>query len=79
MNDLIVQFAILWGQEIGSAVFTKEIETSEILKAYDSEEVTNILSRWAEEYEAGDCDDTVCFFYEKLASLLNTEKETENE
>ena len=69
MNDLIVQFAMLWGETIGSASTPEEIERAEDMKQYDSEELLNLLSGWAEEYLSGDFDDTVDFFNNKVATL----------
>lgn len=73
MNDIIVQFAVLWGQFIGSAVFGYEVEEANKLKAYDSEELLKLLTIWAEEYESSDSDDTVDFFETKLDELLSNE------
>lgn len=72
MNDLIVQFARLWGQnEILPLCFTKEDEEkANILKSYDSEELKVILSEWAKEYlEDDDYFDIVDFFEMKLDKL----------
>ena len=77
LNDVVVQFAMLWGQTIGSAVFGAEVEVAEDMKQYDSEELLKLLSLWAEEYFAGDNEDTVEFFETKLDELypnLNTEE-----
>ena len=66
MNDIIVQFAILWGQTIGSAITPKEIEIAKDMKHYDSEELFHIFSKWAEEYISSNEEDTVAFFERQL-------------
>ncbi len=71
MNDIIVQFAVLWGIKIGSALSSKEQEIANEMKAYDSEELLNILSTWAEEYNKSDTEDTCEFFENKLTDLLH--------
>ena len=52
MNDVIVQFARLWGQRETLAVpFTEEEErVSEQLRSYDSDDCLKVLSAWAEEF-----------------------------
>lgn len=70
MNDVIVQFAILWGEYIGAACSPEELECAEEMKQYDSEELLNLFSAWASEYLAGDEEDTVVFFEKKLAGVL---------
>lgn len=80
VNDLIVQFARLWGQrEVLSLCYTKqEEEIAEELKAYNSEEMLKILSDWAEDYLEesrflleDETLDTVDFFEKKLADLIH--------
>lgn len=71
MNDIIVQFAILWGEHIGSALSSKELEISNEMKAYDSKEVLHLLSAWAEEYMHSEITDTVEFFDSKLTDLMH--------
>ena len=80
MNDVIVQFAVLWGQTIGSALSVKEIMLANEMKEYDSEELTQLLSVWATEYRNSDEEDTVEFFQQKLDSLAASfcTKETDN-
>ena len=74
MNDVIVQFAILWGEYIGAACSPEELECAERMKQYDSEELLNLFSAWATEYLKGDEEDTVDFFNVKLAHLLLEER-----
>ena len=71
MNDIIVQFAMLWGVTIGSALSSKEREIAEEMKTYDSEELLQILSGWAEEYAFANAEDTVEFFETKLTDLMH--------
>lgn len=71
MNDIIVQFAILWGIEIGSALSSKEQEVATEMKQYDSHEVLTILTGWAEEYVELNAEDTVEFFNTKLTDLMH--------
>lgn len=77
MNDIIVQFAVLWGINIGSPISFKEQEIASEMKTYDSEELLNILSEWAEEYLASNIEDTVEFFEKKLADLMHEQIESE--
>lgn len=80
MNDVIIQFARLWGQkEVLTLCYTKqEEEIAEELKTYDSEEMLKILTSWAEEYLneskfllEDEYLDTVEFFEKKLTDLLH--------
>lgn len=68
--DLVVQFAILWGENIGIAMMSHEEDTYKELQAYDSEELSNIFSEWADEYVNSDCDDSCDFFNDKFVSLM---------
>lgn len=71
MNDLIVQFAILWGEKMAGPCSSKEKEIVEEMKRYDSEELLSIFSAWAEEYNKTDAIDTIDFFEEKLTDLIH--------
>ena len=64
MNDVIVQFARLWGR------FKRNIRYSDMLKAYDSKEMLNVISGWAEDFLNSDEEDTCEFFYKKVETLL---------
>lgn len=79
MNDLIIQFARLWGQkEILVLGFTKEEEKiAEELKSYDSIEMRNLLQQWADEflYDNEDYEDTVEFFEEKINKMMKEKRE----
>ena len=72
MNDIIVQFAVLWGIKIGSALSTAEMELAKEMKAYDSEELLVLLSEWAKDLITSDEEDTVEFFEDKLKNFINT-------
>lgn len=41
------------------------------MKTYDSEELLNILSEWAEEYLTSNIENTVEFFEKKLTDLMD--------
>lgn len=60
--DVVVQFAVLWGMHIGSAITPKEIERAKKMKEYDSEELFELLKSWADEYSKSEEEDTVEFF-----------------
>ena len=70
MNDVIVQFAYLLGMTVGSARCAKEKAVAEKMADYNSEELLEILSGWAEAYFEGEETDTVSFFEEKIEDLL---------
>lgn len=74
MNDLIVQFAILWGTYIGSAIASYELKVQGLSKAYDSEEALAFFTNWACEYEDQEDLDVAEFFYTKLAELAEQEE-----
>lgn len=42
--DIIIQFAVLWGETIGSATTATEWEESKIMKEYDSEELLKLFT-----------------------------------
>ena len=71
MNDIIVQYAVLWGMKIGSAIGSKEREIAEEMKAYDSVELLEIFTGWAEEYFNSEIEDSVDFFEMKLTNLMH--------
>ncbi len=68
MNDVIIQFARLWGQN-EVLVLTKDEQIAEELKAWDSEELLSLLTKWAEEFLNSDEEDSVEFFDNKVAEL----------
>lgn len=74
-NDLVVQFAILWGTEIGLACLSPlspESEKGKEMKQWDSEELYQLFSSWKAEYLNQDAiEDSANFFYKKLAELLS--------
>ena len=75
MNNLIIQFAILWGEFIGGTVLSsKEMQLAEEMKQYDTEELADIFSDWAKEFLENDYitdSDSVEFFGEKLCELMH--------
>ena len=75
MNDVIIQFARLWGQTEVWRVSVKDEDISDELKGYDSEEMLALLTKWAEEFMAGDEEDTVVFFERKVAELIEQRQE----
>ena len=67
-NDLLVQFAVLWGNYIGSAHSSTDANK---MKQWDSEELLNLFSTWKNEYLSQDAiEDSVDFFNKKLSDLL---------
>ena len=72
MNDIIVQFARLWGQREAYQDTEEEVRAAEELKAYDSQECLALLTIWAKEYLDSDNTerDTCVFFNEKVDALV---------
>ena len=70
-NDLIVQFAILWGETIGGAYTGFECMRAKEMKKYDSQELLYLFNDWANEYmrSSNDVND---FFNNKLDNLLTS-------
>ena len=76
MNDIIVEFARLWGQREAYHDNEEEIRVAEELKAYDSQECAALLTVWAGEYLANpDANDTYDFFNEKVEALVGSATE----
>ena len=76
--DIIVQFAVLWGENIGSATTAAEWEEAKIMKEYDSEELFHLFSAWKDSYMNQDIIEDTCEFFEsKRKELLD--KETRKE
>lgn len=71
MNDIMIQFARLWGQLEATTITAKDKDVSDYLKSYDSEEVMNIVWEWSEEYMADDnnIEDSCDFFYIKIKEI----------
>lgn len=71
MNDIMIQFARLWGQLEATTITAKDENVSDYLKSYDSEEVMNIVWKWSEEYLSNDneIEDSCDFFYKKIVEL----------
>ena len=75
MNDVIVQFARLWGQAETLNLTEEDRKISRETKAYDSMELLDLLTKWAKEYMVSDEEDTCDFFYRKLGELIDTKEE----
>ena len=69
--ELIATFAKLWGMTTVDD-FRDKKEIYRELESYDSEELTNLLSSWADEFFSGEHDDTCDFFDEKMSSLISS-------
>ena len=70
-DDLLVQFAMLWGMKIGSVSSDSEINNANHMKSYDSSELYILFSAWKEEYITQEWDDTVDFFEEKMTEMFS--------
>lgn len=70
MNDIIVQFARLWGQLEATTISAADEDVSDALKGYDSEELLVLLKGWSEEYMTSDIEDSCDFFYSKVKKLV---------
>lgn len=69
--DLVVQFAVLWGMYIGSAVTVTEEKNAKKMKEYDSEELSTLLTGWKDEYlKQNEIEDSCDFFNLKLENLM---------
>lgn len=69
--DVIVQFAIHWGWEIGSAITPNEEKKAKAMRSWNSEELCRIFTDWAKEYlEQNEIEDSEEFFDLKLEQLL---------
>ena len=73
MEDLIVQFARLWGQQEVLVVNCKDEQISKMLKSYDSIELRNLLQQWSDEFmfDSNENTDTVEFFEEKIEEMYS--------
>ena len=71
MDDLMIQFARLWGQREVLILNSDDEIIANILKSYDSEELLQLLKKWADEFvDNNESDDTVDFFERKLEGML---------
>jgi hypothetical protein len=75
MNDLMIQFARLWGQYEAYRYSAKDEEISDMLKGYNSLELLGIVHDWAEEYCLTDAEDTVEFFEQKIEEMYEQERD----
>ncbi len=78
MDDLIVQFARLWGQYETLNLTDKDREIADMLKSYDSIELRDLLQQWADEfYSNSKYEDTVEFFEQKVEEMYSAEHSLE--
>ena len=78
-NDLVVQFATLWGMDIGSASSSKEVEIANEMKQWNSDELYRLFSEWKDEYLSQDeIEDSVEFFRSKVTNWFYLTKKVEN-
>ena len=71
MDDLMIQFARLWGQREVLILNSDDEIIANILKSYDSEELLQLLKKWADEFvDNNESDDTVDFFERKIEGML---------
>ena len=72
--DIIIHFAVLWGENIGSASTVEEWKEAQIMKKYDSEELLVLFSEWKDTYMKQDIIDDACEFFEmKRKELISKE------
>lgn len=73
MNETMVMFARLWGQnEVLSVPFTTEDERiANTLKEYASDDCLKVITQWADEFlsESNTEKDAVKFFEQKVKML----------
>lgn len=70
-NDLstVVALAKLWGLAVADAATDKDLYMQ--LEAWDSDELAQLLSSWAEEYAQREYEDLCDFFDEKMSELFD--------
>lgn len=72
--DIIIQFAVLWGENIGSASTVEEWKEAQIMKEYDSEELLALFSEWKDAYMKQNIIEDTCEFFEmKRKELISKE------
>ena len=68
--DVVVQFSMLWGMTIGSALTNNEQYFAKKMKEYDSQDLLELTVKWSKEYlNESEIEDTVEFFNNKLNEL----------
>lgn len=70
MKPLIVQFAVFWGQAMGSAMNSAEQEKAAKMMVFDSMELTDLFTDWATEFTENKETDVASFFNDKLEKTL---------
>lgn len=74
--DIVIQFAVLWGENIGSAMTEEEFEEAKVMKEYDSIELFELLVKWKDAYLRQDAIEDSCEFFEmKRKELVKKDKE----
>ena len=76
--DIIIQFAVLWGETIGSATTAAEWEEAKIMKEDDSEELLKLFTEWKDLYLNQNITNDTCEFFERKRKEL-LEKENRKE
>ena len=76
MDDLMIQFARLWGQREATLNSSKDEDISYMLKGFDSVDMEIELRKWKDEFlSLEDVEDTVEFFEKKIEELYLAEQE----
>lgn len=69
--DLIIQFSMLWGMTIGSALNEDEQKQASEMKQYDSLELNRMFTEWSVEFKSQTVFEDSCDFFEnKLKNLF---------
>ena len=70
-DDLIVQYAVLWGEKLGLMFSgSKEFLVADKMLKYNSDELLILFTGWVTEYLNSEEDDSKSFFEQKLTELL---------
>lgn len=76
--DIIIQFAMLWGETIGYATTANECEEAKVMKEYDSEDLLKLFTEWKDLYLNQNITNDTCEFFEsKRKELLDKENRKE--
>lgn len=76
--DIIIQFAMLWGETIGSATTAAEWKEAKVMKEYDSEDLLQLFSAWKDSYINQNLIEDTCEFFEiKRKELLDKKNRKE--
>ena len=77
MNEVILQFAVLWGMNL-RPFNAKEADIAEEIKYYDSEELLALLTEWAEDFTNNHIDSDVCDYFDCRLNKLISDSKKEN-